>query len=489
MMALNKLRCARPLFAPQQRAAAQRRRHKKRDKQERLAPHVRPIMHSEDPHGARGSTEHHALTYKGSVKQYNSADILASFNSAKSGQASGATVASRDKPAAAGSQELDSGNGTEQGPNFHALNWKKEVKAFSSADLMANMAAAMGGKDDLNGAGDSLRTVSAPVAVAAPKPPTTPAPTTPTTPDAEAGIKVRSWLEEEPQDKDGWTVDRLKDALAATDQPAPNRVKASPAPAVPTAPPVNLIDLDDAPSEPVPPAATHTPPSAAPRPSPLASPPAQEYAAPVRQKPAYNQRVARAKDANKKRLSNPNSASDLAGMDPMGGVADLLSAPQGRQGQYAADPLFDVAFDPPPPPAVTTMRMPTPALPTQAAVASMPMPPPSMPPPSLPPPSMPPPSMPPPSLPPPSLPPPSLPPPSLPPPNTPPPSMPPPSMPPPSLPPPNMPPPSMPPPSMSPPSMPPPNTPPPSMPPPNMPPPSMPPPSMSPPGAPPPASS
>lgn len=257
-MALNKLPSARPLFAPQQRAAAQRRRHKKRDKQERLAPHVRPIMHSEDPHGARGSTEHHALTYKGSVKQYNSADILASFNSAKSGQASGATVASRDKPAAAGSQELDSGNGTEQGPNFHALNWKKEVKAFSSADLMANMAAAMGGKDDLNGAGDSLRTVSAPVAVAAPKPPTTPAPTTPTTPDAEAGIKVRSWLEEEPQDKDGWTVDRLKDALAATDQPAPNRVKASPAPAVPTAPPVNLIDLDDAPSEPVPPAATRT---------------------------------------------------------------------------------------------------------------------------------------------------------------------------------------------------------------------------------------
>ena len=136
-------------------------------------------------------------------------------------------------------------------------------------------------------------------------------------------------MEEEPQDKDGWTVDRLKDALAATDQPAPSRAKASAAPAVPTAPPVNLIDLDDAPSEPVlgcPPPHAHTPPSAAPRPSPLASPPAQEYAAPVRQKPAYNQRVARAKDANKKRLSNPNSASDLAGMvDPMGGMALTLS--------------------------------------------------------------------------------------------------------------------------------------------------------------------
>jgi hypothetical protein len=433
-------------------------------------------MHNEDPHGARGSTEHHALTYKGSVKQYNSADILASFNSAKSGQASGATVASRDKPAAAGSQELDSGNGTEPGPNFHALDWKKEVKAFSSADLMANMAAAMGGTDVLNGAGDSLRTASAPVAAAAPKP-TTPAPTTPKTPDAEAGLKVRSWLEEEPQDKDGWTVDRLKDALATTDPPAPNRAKASPAPAVPTAPPVNLIDLDEPPSESVlgrPPPHTHTPPSAAPRPSPLASPPAQKHAAPVRQKPAYNQRVARAKDANKKRLSNPNSASDLAGMDPMGGMADLRSEPQGRQGQYAADPLFDVAFDPALPPAVTTMRMPTPALPTAPAAARMPMPPPSMPPPSLPPPSMPPPS----------LPPPNTPPPSMPPPNTPPPSMPPPSMPPPNLAPPNMPPPSTPPPSMAPPSMPPP-----SMPPPNTPPPSMPPPSMPPPSAPPPASS
>ena len=58
-------------------------------------------MHHEDPHGARGSTEHHALDYKGTVKQYNSADILASFNSASSGQApaSGATtVAATDKP-------------------------------------------------------------------------------------------------------------------------------------------------------------------------------------------------------------------------------------------------------------------------------------------------------------------------------------------------------------------------------------------------------
>ena len=236
-------------------------------------------MHHEDPHGARGSTEHHALDYKGTVKPYNSADILASFNSASSGQApaSGATTVaatdkpSTDKPAAAVSRELDSGNDAEQAPTFHALNWKKEVKAFSSADLKANMAAAMGGKDVLNGAGDSLRTVSAPVAAAAPKPPTTSVPTTPKTPDAEAGIKVRSWLEDEPQDKESWTVDRLKDALAATEQqPARNRVKPPPAPTASTEPPVNLIDLDDAPSEPVhrprpPRAHTHTHARASPR--------------------------------------------------------------------------------------------------------------------------------------------------------------------------------------------------------------------------------
>ena len=175
-------------------------------------------------------------------------------------------IPSMDTPASAVSHELDSGNDAEQGPTFHALNWKKEVKAFSSADLKANMAAAMGGKDVLNGAGDSLRTVSAPVAAAAPKPPTMPVPITPKTPDAEAGIKVRSWLEDEPQDKDGWTVDRLKDALAATEQqPARNRVKAPRAPAAPTEPPVNLIDLDDAPSEPV---HRPAPPRAHTRPSP-----------------------------------------------------------------------------------------------------------------------------------------------------------------------------------------------------------------------------
>ena len=38
-----------------------------------------------DPHGTRGSTERHALDYKGDVKSFSSADILASFAAAKRG--------------------------------------------------------------------------------------------------------------------------------------------------------------------------------------------------------------------------------------------------------------------------------------------------------------------------------------------------------------------------------------------------------------------
>ena len=47
-----------------------------------------------------------------------------------------------------------------------------------------------------------------------------------------------------------WTVDRLKDALAVTEQAAPasEAPKAKPAPAArapPNAPPINLMDLED----------------------------------------------------------------------------------------------------------------------------------------------------------------------------------------------------------------------------------------------------
>ena len=49
--------------------------------------------------------------------------------------------------------ERDSMEGTEQGAQVQPLNWTREVKAFSSAELLANMAGAMDGKDSLNGMG------------------------------------------------------------------------------------------------------------------------------------------------------------------------------------------------------------------------------------------------------------------------------------------------------------------------------------------------
>ena len=83
--------------------------------------------------------------------------------------------------------ERDSTEGTEQGAVVQPLNWTREVKSFSSSELLANMAGAMGGKDSLNGMG-SLGAGSVGAAVGQPPPsaphteapaPTAPAPTAP----------------------------------------------------------------------------------------------------------------------------------------------------------------------------------------------------------------------------------------------------------------------------------------------------------------------
>ena len=83
----------------------------------------------EDPHGTRGSTERHALDYKGDVKAFSSADILASFSAfnSQATQRSSVPASKRNegnvphvtaKPAAAPPAT----------PTFHALDFKGEVR-------------------------------------------------------------------------------------------------------------------------------------------------------------------------------------------------------------------------------------------------------------------------------------------------------------------------------------------------------------------------
>lgn len=368
-------------------------------------------MHIEDPHGARGSTEHHALDYKGSVKKFNSADIMAAFNAASVGdQARGATVkAIGEDP----SSSAVAATSVAAGPQGDAAGAKGAIKSFNSADLQRNMAGSSTGEDLMNGGsgGGSAEpngvSGSGAVGSAAVRG------------DGEGQVKIRSWTTDapEPVEGSGWTVDRLKDALAETesrpknDAPKPAAVSVSASAPTPAAPPMNLMDLDDAP-----PAST---------------------AAPI--KYANDPFFAAAFD------STP-PATTLASMAAPGAtpITAMPMPTPGLPGAAAAMPPPSMA-----PPSMAAPTMPSPA--TQSpSIQSPSMQSPSMPPPSMPPPSMPPPAQPPPaaaSMTPPLQPPPSTPAPSMPPPRAPPPNA---SMPPPSMPPPSMPPPSMPPPSMSP---------------------------------------
>ena len=109
-------------------------------------------MHAEDPHGARGSTEHHALDYKKEVKSFNSADILASFRRAQRGEvdetslpdqlASGTAAARGAAPASAADAQQET---------YHSLDFKGEVTAFSSESIRANANRAVTGQGDTIG--------------------------------------------------------------------------------------------------------------------------------------------------------------------------------------------------------------------------------------------------------------------------------------------------------------------------------------------------
>ena len=114
-----------------------------------------------DPHGTRGSTAHHALDYKKEVKSFSSADILAAYKAGARGE--------KDRGVPSITKEASRQEGTQP------------VKSFNSADLAANVSQAKsGGADTLT----SKPTAAAPASA-------TP-PSAAQTPSGESGVKVRA---------------------------------------------------------------------------------------------------------------------------------------------------------------------------------------------------------------------------------------------------------------------------------------------------------
>ena len=92
----------------------------------------------DDPHGSRGSTQHHALDYKKEVKSFSSADILAAYKSAGRGAPDrGVPSHTRDKAPDA----VDAARG-QSGVGSQGLNSTGSVKSFNSADLVSNVSQA-----------------------------------------------------------------------------------------------------------------------------------------------------------------------------------------------------------------------------------------------------------------------------------------------------------------------------------------------------------
>lgn len=92
-------------------------------------------MAEEDPHGSRGSTEHHALDYKKEVKRFSSSDILAAYKASARGEKVAAlpTLSSRS--------DDENKRASEPGPAAEEKGKGGEASASSSAPTPAPAAA------------------------------------------------------------------------------------------------------------------------------------------------------------------------------------------------------------------------------------------------------------------------------------------------------------------------------------------------------------
>jgi hypothetical protein len=310
-----------------------------------------------DPHGTRGSTVHHALDYKKEVKKFSSADILNSFKAAQRGE----VVPVKTIEGGGGSSSSSSAAVTGPPPESAAPRPPANSEFSSEAEkrkLAQGVAQGAAGAASAASAVEQARAVQA--------------------------QKVRSWIDEPNEPKSGdYDLTGLKDALAATDisDPQPGRTNKVAPTTTPAAPPPNLLDLD-----------LGAPPTAPP--SAFAPTSNSEWAS-LESTPPPGASAAAAIHSIDLALARPAPAGPppgFANMPPPAGVPPGFASmppPAGPPPGFAAMP-------PPAGPPPGFAGMPPPAGPPN-------MPPPNMPPPNMPPPNMPPPNMPPPAGPPPGF--------------------------------------------------------------------------------------
>ena len=324
-----------------------------------------------DPHGTRGSTDRHALDYKGEVKSFSSADILASFAAAKRGDVVAVpSQPSNNQPPGDTAVEASNGKG-------YSNDQKYSLPRDEAAPSKVRIA---------EGASDSAGPVKVRSWIGKPH-----------------REQVKSWTNEthHEQESSTFSLEGLKDALRPMERSG--GITMEPAAGAPAAV-GNLLDLD---LDEVTPAAAgvaaYAPTlsdewaSLAAKPPPGVALIGSTVAPPTVAPSTFPQ------------FSIPPNTKTPHTMPPPAMPPPAMPPPNYAQPSM---PSFGIALTSI---ATPSMRPPVPfpggegGAPLAHQIMSLNMPPPNMPPPNMLPPSMPPPNMPPPNLPPPSMPPPTQP--------------------------------------------------------------------------------